>query len=81
MGKMAIGWRSATEKLKPWTTKFMNLMIEWGRSCWTAKNGMIHGEKHQHYTLERKRAISKRSGEKEAQGKAPGSCEGRLKSL
>ena len=32
MGRMAIGWRSATEKLKPWITKFMNLMIEWGRS-------------------------------------------------
>ena len=31
MGRMAIGWRSTTEKLKPWTTKCMNLMIEWGR--------------------------------------------------
>ena len=29
-GRMAIGWRRATEKLKPWTTKIMNLMIEWG---------------------------------------------------
>ena len=33
MGRMAMGRRSATEKVKPWTTKFMNLMIEWGRSC------------------------------------------------
>ena len=32
MGRMAIRWRSATEKVKPWITKFMNLMIEWGRS-------------------------------------------------
>ena len=54
MGRMAIGWRRATEKLKLWTTKIMNLMIEWGRSCWTARNGMIYGEKWQHYTLERK---------------------------
>ena len=30
MGRMAIGWRRTTEKLKPWTTKFMNLKIEWG---------------------------------------------------
>ena len=52
---MAIGWRRATEKLKPWTTKFINLMIEWGRSCWTARNGMIYGEKRQCYTMERKR--------------------------
>ena len=29
MGIMSIGWRRAAEKLKPWTTKFMNLMIEW----------------------------------------------------
>ena len=42
MGKMAIRWRCAMEKLKPWTTKFMNLMIEWGRSCWTTRNGMIY---------------------------------------
>ena len=28
MGRMAIGWRSAMGKLKPWTTKFMNLLIE-----------------------------------------------------
>ena len=55
MGRMAIGWRSATEKVKPWITKFMNLMIEWGRSCWTARNGMIFGEKRQRYTVERKR--------------------------
>ena len=33
IGRMAIGWRRTTEKLKPWTTKFMNLMIEWGQSC------------------------------------------------
>ena len=30
IGRMAIGWRHATEKLKPWTMEFMNLMIEWG---------------------------------------------------
>ena len=52
---VAIRWRSATEKLKPWTTKFINLMIEWGRSCWTARNGMIYGERRQRYTMERKR--------------------------
>ena len=55
MGRMAIGWRRATEKLKPWKTKFMNLMIEWGRSCWTARNGIIYGEKRQRYTMERTR--------------------------
>ncbi len=55
MGRMAIGWRSATEKVKPWITKFMNLMIECGRSCWTVRNGMIFGEKRQWYTVERKR--------------------------
>ena len=49
--RMAIGWRSAAEKVKPWIRKFMNIMIEWGRSCWTARNGMIYGG----YTLERKR--------------------------
>ena len=38
-----------------WTTKFMNLMIEWGRSCWKARNVMIYGEKRQHYTMERKK--------------------------
>ena len=54
MGRMAIGWRSATEKVKPWITKCMNLMIEWERLCWTARNGMIYGEKRQRYTLERK---------------------------
>ena len=43
------------EKLRPWTTKFMNLMIEWGRSCWAARNGMIYGEKRQRCTMERKR--------------------------
>ena len=56
--QMKIGWeelRSATKKLKPWTTKFMNLMNEWGRSCWTAGNGIVYGEKRQRYTLERKR--------------------------
>ena len=41
---MAIRWRSAREKLKPKTTKFMNLMIEWRRACWTARNEMICGE-------------------------------------
>ena len=45
MGRMAIGWRRATEKLKRWTTTLMNLMIELGRSCWTARNGMIYGER------------------------------------
>ena len=30
MRRMAVGWRSATEKVTPWITKFMNLMIEWG---------------------------------------------------
>ena len=54
MGRMAIGRRSATEKVKPWTTKFMNLMIEWGKSCWTARNGMIYGEKRQRCAMERK---------------------------
>ena len=29
MGRMAIGRRSAKEKVKPWITKFMNLVIEW----------------------------------------------------
>ena len=29
MGRMAIGWRSTMEKVKPWIMKFMNLMIEW----------------------------------------------------
>ena len=52
--RTAIGWRSATEKLKPWTTKFMNLMIEWSRSCWIARNGMIYRERCQRYTMERK---------------------------
>ena len=33
MGRMATGWRSAMENLKPWITKLMSLMIEWGRSC------------------------------------------------
>ena len=28
IGRMAIRWRSATEIVKPWITKFMNLMIE-----------------------------------------------------
>ena len=55
MGRMAIGWRSVTAKLKPWATKFMNLMIEWGRACWTARNGVIYGERRQRYTIERKR--------------------------
>ena len=55
MGRMAFGWRSATEKVKPWITKFMNLVIEWRQSCWTARNGMIYGEQRQRYTLERKR--------------------------
>ena len=33
MVRMAIGWKSAMETLKPWTMKFMNHpMIEWGRS-------------------------------------------------
>ena len=32
MGRMAVGWKSATATLKPWMTKFMNLMIEWGRA-------------------------------------------------
>ena len=59
MGRMAIGSRSATEKLKPWITKFMNLMIEWGRSCWANICGMIYGEKLQCYTMERKRLQEK----------------------
>ena len=33
--------------------EFMNLMIEWGRSCWTARNGMIYRERRQRYTMER----------------------------
>ena len=45
MGRMTIRWRSTTENLKPWITKFMNLMIEWGRSCWTARSGMIYRER------------------------------------
>ena len=36
----------------------MNLMIERGRSCWTARNEMIYGERCQHYTQERKRLQS-----------------------
>ena len=32
----------------------MNLMIEWRRSCWTARNRMIYGEKRQCYTMEKK---------------------------
>ena len=35
--------------------KFINLMVEQGRSCWTARNGMIYGERRQCYTMERKR--------------------------
>ena len=54
MGEMAIGWRITTEKLKPWITKFINLVIDWGQSRWTARKGMIYGKKCQHYTLERK---------------------------
>ena len=54
MGRMAIRWRSAMEKVKPWITKFMNLMIEWWRSCSTNRNGIIYGEKQQCYTMERK---------------------------
>ena len=54
MRRMATRWKSAKEKLKPRTKKFMNLMIEWGRAGWTARNGMIYGERHQHCTLERK---------------------------
>ena len=46
MGRMAIRCKSTTEKLKPWTTKFMSLMIEWGRACWTDRNVMIYGERH-----------------------------------
>ena len=55
MERMAIRWRRDTEKLKPRTMKCMNLMIEWGRSCWAARNRMIYGEKHQCNTLLRKR--------------------------
>ena len=55
MGEMAIGWRGAMKNLTPWTTKFMNLLIEWGRACWTARNGMIYGERCKRYTMERKR--------------------------
>ena len=55
MGRMAIGWRSATENLKPWTTKIMHLMIEWGRACSTAGNGMTYGERRQRYTMERRK--------------------------
>ena len=29
--------------LKPWMTKFMK--IEWGRAFWTARSGMICGER------------------------------------
>ena len=54
MGRMATGWRSATEKLKPWTTKFMNHLIEWGRACWTARNGMNYVDRCHRYTMERK---------------------------
>ena len=54
MGRKAIGWRIAKVKLKSWISKFMNLMIEWGRSCWTNRNEMIYGEKRHRYTLERK---------------------------
>ena len=32
MGRMATRWKSATESLKPWTTKFTSLMIEWGQN-------------------------------------------------
>ena len=52
---MAIGWKRATENLRPWTTKYINLMIEWGQSCWTARNGMICREKQQRHTMEKKR--------------------------
>ena len=31
------------------------LMIEWSRACWKARNGIIYGERHQCYTMERKR--------------------------
>ena len=54
MRRMAIGWRSAMENLKPWTTKFMSLMIEWGRTCWTTRNGMLYGERRQQYTMEQR---------------------------
>ena len=30
MGRTTIIWRCAIEELKPWITKFMNIMIEWG---------------------------------------------------
>ena len=36
MDRMTVGWRSAIENLKPWMEKIMNLMIKWGRACWTA---------------------------------------------
>ena len=62
MGRMSVGWRSAMENLKPWTTKFMNLGIEWGRSYWTGNNGIIYGEKRQHYTMERKRVQEEAGG-------------------
>ena len=35
--------------------KLMILVIEWGRACWTAKTGMIYGERHQQYRMERNR--------------------------
>ena len=55
MGRMSVGWRSAMENLKLWMTKFMNLMIEWGRACWAARNGIIYRERHQQYAMNRKR--------------------------
>ena len=30
-------------------------MIEWHRACWTARTGMIYGERRQLCTMERKR--------------------------
>ena len=42
MGRMAIRWMRAREKLKPWIMKCMNLVTEWGRSCWTARHGIIY---------------------------------------
>ena len=55
MGRMATGWKSATESLKSRKTKLMSLVIEWGRTCWTTRNVMIYGEGRQRYIMERRR--------------------------